>query len=159
MVLFTARVEVDAPADRVWATITDWPAHGRWVPLTTVTVLTPSGEGVGARFVGRSGLGPLAFDDPMEVTRWQPPSGDLADGSGRPGECHVVKQGRVVLGEAWFEVTPLPGGRSAVAWTEDVQVAPVALTRPFGRLLALGGRLAFTRTLRAMGAEAAGSAS
>jgi hypothetical protein len=144
---FTAVVEVGAPADRTWNVLVDWPAHGRWVPLTTVSVLTPSGTGVGARFVGRTGLGPLGFDDPMEITEWTPPA------AGRPGQCRVVKQGRVVLGEAWFEVSDLPGGRSRVAWTEDVEVLSAALGRPFRRVLELGGRLAFTRTLRHMAAE------
>jgi hypothetical protein len=144
---FTATVQVGAPAARTWAALVDWPAHARWVPLTAVRVLTPSGSGVGARFVGRSGLGPLGFDDPMEVTQWQPPAGD------RPGRCAVVKQGRVVLGSAWFEVTPLPGGRSWVAWTEEIELAPVVLTRPFAPLVAAAGRFAFGRTLRAMAAE------
>jgi hypothetical protein len=144
---FTATVEVAAPATRTWAALVDWPAHARWVPLTAVRVLTPSGAGVGARFVGRSGLGPLGFDDPMEVTRWQPPVDD------RPGRCAVVKQGRVVLGAAWFEVTPLPGGRSRVTWTEEIELTPVALTRPFAAVVAAAGRIAFTRTLRAMAVE------
>ncbi len=140
-------MDVDAPAERTWATLVDWPAHGRWVPLTRVRVLTPSGAGVGARFVGRSGIGPLGFDDPMEVVEWAPPS------AGSPGRCAVVKQGRVVLGRASFEVADLPGGRSRVTWLEDVELAPVALTRPFAAVVALVGRLAFTRTLRAMARE------
>lgn len=146
MALFTAVVDVDAPPGRTWAALVDWPAHGRWIPLTTVTVLTPSGEGVGARFVGRTGLGPLAFDDPMEITEWEPPT----DG---PGRCRIVKQGRVVLGSAWFEVAPLLAGGSRVEWTEDVEVAPVRLTRPLRRLIEPAGRFAFTRTLRQMAAE------
>jgi hypothetical protein len=40
-----------------------------------------------------------------------------------------------------------------VEWTEDVEVAPVRLTRPFRRLVEPAGRLAFTRTLRRMAAE------
>jgi hypothetical protein len=145
-------VDVQAPAERTWAAMVDWPSHGRWVPLTRVSVLTPSGEGVGARFVGRSGLGPLAFDDPMEIVEWRPPTPDAA------GVCAVVKQGRVVLGTARFEVSALPGGRSRVTWDEDVEVAPVRLTRPFGALLAVAGRLAFTRTLTVMAREVAAAA-
>jgi hypothetical protein len=149
---FTATVDVGAPATSTWAALVDWPAHGRWVPLTVVRVLTPSGSGVGARFVGRSGLGPVGFDDPMEVTEWQPPAGD------RPGRCTVVKRGKVVLGSAWFEVAPLPAGRSRVSWTEQIELAPVALTRPFAAVVAAAGRFAFTRTLRAMAAEVERSA-
>jgi hypothetical protein len=147
MAHFVASVEVGAPAEHTWQALVDWPSHARWVPLTRITVLTASPSGVGARFVGRSGIGPLGFDDPMEVVEW------VAPADGRPGYCAVVKQGRVVLGTASFEVEDLPGGRSRVAWTEDVEIAPVALTRPFGRLVAFAGRLAFTHTLRVMARE------
>ena len=151
MARFTATVPVDAPAERAWAALVDWPAHARWVPLTAVRVLTDSAEGVGARFCGRTGIGPLGFDDPMEVTRWEPPHGT------EPGHCHVVKQGRVVLGEAWFDVVPLGPGRCRVDWTEDVEVVPVRLTRPLRGLLEPAGRLAFRSTLRRMAAEVEGA--
>ncbi len=147
VVHFVARVEVGATAERTWQALVDWPAHARWVPFTTVQVLTPSAAGVGARFVGRSGVGRLAFDDPMEVVEWAPPQ------PGRAGRCAVVKQGAVVLGTASFEVAELGGGRSIVRWTEDVQIVPVALTRWFSGVIAVLGRLAFERTLRAMARE------
>jgi hypothetical protein len=146
---FTAVVDSPAPADRTWASLTDWPSHGRWVPLTDVRVLTPSGSGVGARFVGRTGLGPLAFDDPMEVVEWRPPA------PGVPGLCRIVHQGKLVLGTARLEVAERPGGGSRVSWTEDVELAPVALTRPFGRVVGAVGRAAFARSLRAMARELA----
>jgi polyketide cyclase/dehydrase/lipid transport protein len=146
MARFTAVVAVPAPVHRTWKAITDWPSHGRWVPLTEVRVLTPSPSGVGARFVGRTGVGPLAFDDPMEVVEWREPA------TGVPGYCRLVKQGRVVLGQAWFEVAERGGG-STVSWTEDIEIAPVALTRPFRPLLSTVGRAAFTRSLRVMSRE------
>lgn len=140
--------EIDAPADRVWPVLVDWPSHGRWMPLTTVRVLTDRPDGVGARFVGRTGIGPLAFDDPMEVVEWQPPA---ADGAGR---CAVVKQGRVVLGRAAFEVVSLAdAGRSRVTWTGQVELAPAGLTRPLAPLVAFGGRLLYGRALRRMARE------
>jgi hypothetical protein len=145
---FTAVVDTPAPPERTWKAVTDWPSHGRWTPLTRVRVLTPAASGVGARFVGRTGIGPLAFDDPMEVVEWREPF------DGVPGHCRVVKQGRVVLGEAWFDVSQRPGG-SRVSWTEDIEIAPARLTRPFGGLIGLAGRLAFTRSLRAMARELA----
>jgi Polyketide cyclase / dehydrase and lipid transport len=149
VVRFTAVVDSPASPERTWGVLTHWPSHGRWVPLTDVRVLTPSGSGVGARFVGRTGLGPLGFDDPMEVVEWREPV------DGLPGRCRVVKQGRVVLGETWFEVAPRPSGGSTVTWTEEVEIVPVRLTRPFGRLVSALGRIAFTRSLRAMARELA----
>jgi hypothetical protein len=144
---FTAVVDSPASAERTWRALTDWPSHGRWVPLTDVRVLTPSRRGVGARFVGRTGFGPLGFDDPMEVVEWREPVDGVA------GRCRVVKQGRVVLGETWFEVAPRPSGGSRVTWTEDVEVAPVRLTRSFTWVISAIGRIAFTRSLRAMARE------
>jgi carbon monoxide dehydrogenase subunit G len=146
MARFTSRVDVEAPVDQVWQRITDWPVHGRWIPLTTVRVTSPRPDGVGARFVGRTAIGPIGFDDPMEVDEWSAPA------PGRPGHCRVRKQGRVVLGWAEFEVAARSGG-ARVTWTEEVELAPVRLTRPFGRLIAAGGKLGFDRALRTMARE------
>lgn len=156
MTRFVVTVDVGATTDEVWGLLTDWPAHGRWVPLTRVRVLTPRATGVGARFVGRSslavvGLDRVGFDDPMEVTVWQPPTG------GQAGRCEVRKLGRVVTGTAAFDVVPLPAppGRPStrVVWDEDVDIAPRRLTRLAAPLVSLAGRLAFTATLRTMARE------
>jgi len=146
---FTAVVRTPASAARTWQLLTDWPAHGRWIPLTAVRVLTPQGRGVGARFNGRTGLGPLGFDDPMEVVEWREPA------AGVPGRVRLAKQGRVVLGGAEIEVEDTPGGGSVVRWTEEVRVAPRRLTRPFDPLLAALGRRSFERALRSMARELA----
>jgi polyketide cyclase/dehydrase/lipid transport protein len=140
--------DVPAPVDVVWSRITDWPAHGRWILFTTVRVLTPRPDGVGARFVGRTGLGPLGFDDPMEITSWEPPAG------GGPGRCSVVKQGRLLLGTADFEVAPAPGG-SRVRWSEDIEVTPARLTRPLAPVTRLVTKALFAWMLRRMSRELA----
>jgi hypothetical protein len=108
-------------APEAWARLTDWRRHGDFIPLTDVLVSgTPDatasspGSGVGAVFVARTSLGPLHFDDPMEVTYWRPP----VDG---PGACRLVKTGRVVHGWAVLTVTPTSSGCS-VSWTEDAAV-------------------------------------
>jgi hypothetical protein len=147
MALFTASIGVRAPVDRVWARITDWPVHGRWIPLTTVRVTSDRPDGVGATFVAFSGIGRLGFADPMEIVEWTLPA------PGRAGYCRVAKHGRVVLGWAGFEVAEGSAGGSVVRWTEDVQVAPVRLTRPADRLIAAAGRVGFNRALRTMAQE------
>ncbi|WP_250007582.1 SRPBCC family protein [Actinoplanes sp. M2I2] len=151
MAQFTVVQEVGAAATEVWAALVDWPRHGRWAPLTEVRTLTERPDGVGARFVGRTGLGRLAFDDPMTVTSWTAPEGDSP--GDRAGRCEVMKTGRVVHGRAWFSVTPLPGSRSRVVWFEDVTVSPRRLTRFAGPLLSIAGRLGFAATLRALARE------
>ncbi|UQU63459.1 SRPBCC family protein [Couchioplanes caeruleus] len=148
MARFTVPQQVAAPATTVWATMVDWPRHGDWAPLTRVRVTTPRPDGVGAGFVARTGIGPLAFDDPMTVELWQPPGGNAPDDG--PGRCEVVKRGRVVLGRAGFSVVPLAGGRSRVDWHEDVTVTPHRVTRMVGPVLSLAGRVGFGATLRAM---------
>lgn len=147
MARFRATLDVDGPVQEVWDRLTDWPAHSRWVPFTRVRVLTASGQGVGARFNGRTGVGPLGFDDPMEVTLWQPPTGGAA------GRCEVVKLGGFVTGSAGFDVVPLGESRSRVVWDEEVEVPPRLLTRRLAAPLGWAGRVAFTRALRAMAAE------
>ena len=151
MAVFTVARDADAPAADLWRALTDWPAHGRWVPFTTVTVTAPgddAGNGPGTRFSGRTALGPLGFDDPMEVVVWRPPTPD------RPGEVTVRKHGRVVLGWASATVTALGPTRSRVEWTEDVEIAPAAWTGWAAPLVVLGGRLAFGHVLRRAAREA-----
>jgi carbon monoxide dehydrogenase subunit G len=116
MARFCVRRDIAAGVDDVWATITDWPAHGRWVGGTQVRTTSQRPDGVGASFLARTGWGPLGFDDPMTVTEWQVPTGD------RPGRCTVRKTGRVVLGEATFEVGRSGEGRTRLDWCEDVEV-------------------------------------
>ncbi|MEV4347677.1 SRPBCC family protein [Actinoplanes sp. NPDC049596] len=147
MTRFTVVQEVQAPATDTWAALVDWPRHGQWAPLTAVRVLTDRPDGVGATFVARTGVGPLAFDDPMTVVAWQPPAGN-APGD-RLGRCEVAKSGRVVHGRAWFTVTPLPGSRSRVVWFEEVTVSPRRITAALGPLLSIAGKLGFAQTLRA----------
>ncbi|MFC9290179.1 SRPBCC family protein, partial [Streptomyces sp. NPDC057052] len=80
------------PLDEAWRRLTEWTRHGDAVPLTRVTVLTPGPTREGTVFVARSGIGPLAFDDRMEVTVWCPPD------DGGPGLCRLEKLGRTVRG-------------------------------------------------------------
>lgn len=162
MTRFVATVDIAAAPADVWRLLTDWPAHGRWIPLTRVRVLTPLAAGVGARFVGRTslaavGLERLGFDDTMEVTQWHPPS------DGLPGRCAIRKLGRVVRGSASFDVSsvsPTPQASDGTArtgarvvWEEDIDIAPRPLFRLLAPLVSWVGGLAFTATLRSMGRE------
>lgn len=149
MARFDVRVDARAPAADVWDLLTDWPAHSRFVPLTRVcrTSAPGDGPGVGDRFVGRSGAGPLAFDDPMEVVEFSPPAG------GSAGRCVLAKLGGVLLGRAVIEVTPTGTSTCRVRWFEDVEIAPVRLTRWAAPVVGAAGAAAFGRVLRAMVAE------
>lgn len=146
MAQLTVRREVAAPAATVWRALVDWPAHGRWTPLTSVRTTSGRPDGVGAQFVARTGLGRLGFDDPMTVTQWNPPT------AGGVGRCTVRKTGRVVHGGATFSVTPRDSG-CLVQWVEEVSVTGVRRW-PFGRTASrLVGRLVFGRVLARMARE------
>ncbi|MFF7448129.1 MULTISPECIES: SRPBCC family protein [unclassified Streptomyces] len=114
MVTFLLERTAPLPLDETWRRLTEWPRHGRVVPLTRVTVVTDGPTRQGTVFVARTGLGPLAFDDRMEVTRWDPPE------SGAEGRCRLEKRGGVVTGWAEIEVGPGPGGRTRVVWREEL---------------------------------------
>ncbi|MBV7695920.1 SRPBCC family protein [Streptomyces sp. TRM70350] len=116
MATFLLERTAPLPPPEAWRRLTDWPRHGAVVPLTRVTVLTAPPTHEGTVFVARSGLGPLAFDDRMEVTVWQPPTDDA------PGRCRLEKRGRAVRGWAEIEVHPGPGGRAHVVWREEIRV-------------------------------------
>jgi hypothetical protein len=117
-------VEVGAPADKVWAQLTDWPSHGEWMLLTTVEPTTRETQGVGAGIVGITGIGPLAFRDTMSITSWQPPPSD-------PARCAVAHTGNLIRGAGAFEVEYLAAGRSRVVWSEWVQL-PLGLLGELG---------------------------
>lgn len=108
----------DSPlsVSEAWARVTDWPRHGDHVPLTRVAVTTDGPPGVGTVFSARTQLGPLGFDDPMEIVRWQPPV------DGGPGFCRIEKRGRAMLGWAELTVEPRTVG-SRTTWREDARPA------------------------------------
>lgn len=145
-----ARIRTDlmVPASpaAAWQLVTDWAAQSRWIPLTTVTVdhLPPTGPGVGTRFTGRSRLGPVRFDDPMEVTGWQPPAG------AEPGRCRVRKLGPWLTGWAEIEVAPAVGG-ARVEWIEDIRLRWTP--RFADPVVGAVGSLFFGRVLRKMADE------
>ncbi|CAM5262362.1 SRPBCC family protein [Streptomyces coeruleorubidus] len=130
---------VPLPLDEAWRRITLWPRHGEVVPLTAVRVDPPGPTRVGTLVVARSGAGALAFDDPMEVTVWQPPE------DGAPGMCRLEKRGRVVLGWAELEVRPGPGGRTRVVWREEIRVR--LLPSLFDGVVRRSARYVFGRAL------------
>ncbi|MBR8639015.1 SRPBCC family protein [Streptomyces tuirus] len=127
------------PLDEAWRRITQWGRHGEVVPLTRVDVVPPEPTRPGTLVVARSGLGPLSFADPMEVTVWQPPR------EGAPGMCRLEKRGRVVLGWAELEVRPGPGGRTRVVWREEIRIRP--LPSLFDGVVRRSSRYVFGRAL------------
>lgn len=111
-------VEVDAPVQQTWDAAVDWAGQGEWMFATSVKATAQDGKGVGGKIEARSGYGPLAFLDTMEIVEWEPPHW-----------CHVLHTGRVVRGTGTFEVRER-GTASTFVWREDLEL-PLGL---LGRL-------------------------
>lgn len=118
MSLFTIRIETPLSAPIAWERILDIHAHGEVVPFTRMrgdamyaAELVP-----GSRFVARTGVGPLAFDDPMVVDELSPPTVD------EPGLVRIRKEGNVVRGWIELTVTPRDHGGSIVEWVQQISV-------------------------------------
>ncbi|OON77408.1 Immediate-early protein 2 [Streptomyces tsukubensis] len=147
------------PVREAWRRLTDWHRHADVVPLTRVDVTTPPPTHIGTLFVARTGVGPVRFDDPMEVVEWQPPeSAGASDSPGgasdTPGRCRLEKRGSLVLGWAEIEVAP-HGSGSSVLWRESLGVR--FLPPLFDTPLAAAGRHMFGRAVDGLLAEGAGS--
>ena len=139
MAPFVVTCDSTLSPDEAWRRVTDWPRHGAYVPLTTVTITTAPPPGVGTVFNGRTAVGQLGFDDPMEIVVWEPP----ADGT--RGYCRIEKRGRVMLG--WAELTvEAVGSGSRSTWREEA--TPAKVPKFADGLSTLSGRLLFGRVLR-----------
>lgn len=142
------RISIDIPTqlsvEAAWDTLTNWQAHGQWIPLTKMIILRQGDHpGLGDKFIGRTGIGVLAFDDVMTVTRFEAP--------GTRGFCEVTKSGRLVKGSASFAVANTDAG-TVVTWVEDIPLPAWIDTLIGWALKALGAavfRDALTKALRA----------
>ncbi|MFD6290824.1 SRPBCC family protein [Streptomyces sp. NPDC060205] len=139
MALFHVRRDTSLGAGEAWRRLTVWERHADVVPLTRVRVVTLPPRGAGTVFVARTGVGPVAFDDRMEVVVWRPPH------DRKPGLCRLVKRGGLVVGWAEIEVRPTADGGSQVLWREELGVRGVP--RFFDPVLGRAGRWMFGRAV------------
>ena len=117
---FTVDLVVPGSPDQVWQRLWDLDRHTAAVPLTTVAGDPP---GPGARFSGRTAVGPLGFDDDMVVRTWDPPRMAVVD-----------MVGRVVTGSIVATLEPVADG-TLLRWRQTYGSALVparlaALARP-----------------------------
>jgi uncharacterized protein YndB with AHSA1/START domain len=122
-----AAIDVNAPVQRVWEVLTDWPRHGEWVPFTRAEGGAADGESVEAW----TGIGPVGFLDTMVIEEWEPPTRVAVRHTGWP-----------IRGEGRFDLLDLPGGRCRVTWSElvDLPLGPAGRAAwiavgPFARLM------------------------
>lgn len=141
MARFTVVVETGLPADEAWRRLLDLRAHTAVIPLTTLRgeVLTADSLQAGSRFVARTAVGPLGFDDHMVVDQIARPE------PGGGGSARIRKEGNVVRGQIDLAVTPTAGG-SRVEWEQVIRVRPVSAV--LDPVVALVARLAYRTTIR-----------
>ncbi len=116
-------VDVDAPAERVFAALVDWGRQGEWMLGTDVHAVGGPAQEVGGRLAARTGIPlpggrHLGVLDTMVITAWEP---------GR--KVDVRHTGRVVRGTGTFEVVPRGEGSSTFVWSEQLDLPLGALGR------------------------------
>lgn len=128
---------VPAPPAATFAVVGDLTAYGAFIPMTRITA-DPAPVGPGWRFTARTGPGPLAVVDRMQVTRWDPPHGFA-----------VTKLGPVLDG--WAEVSlSAAGAGTRLLWREEITVRPAALGRRLSAVADPVNRWMFGRALDRM---------
>jgi ribosomal protein S28E/S33 len=120
MARFSVTVDSDLPAPEAWRRLLDLEAHTAVIPLTTVTgdALAARDLVDGSRFVARTALGPVGFDDVMVVESIEAPAATTA------GRARIRKEGKVVRGDIDLLVTPTASG-STVEWSQRIGVRGV----------------------------------
>ena len=141
MAVFVIRASSRRPASDCFDHLADWDAHAAAIPATTLK--HEGAPRVGQRFVARTGIGRLGFDDVMVVTEMRPPTGDNPGDA--PGFGEVQKTGRVVGGRVRWTVTPSASG-SDVEWSQDLTIG--WLPGWADPVVGLVGRAAYTAGLR-----------
>jgi hypothetical protein len=141
---------IPAPPTRVWEVIVDWAGQGRWIPFTTVRVVSPHEVGSGVRCEALSGfwLGrlPVGLLDRFTVTTWQPPDATTL------GVLEVLHTGPYFHGPGTFELRSVSGGSGTeVRCIEIFDVVGGAVPTRLAALLVPGMRVGFARSLRALG--------
>lgn len=127
---------IDAPIEKVWASLADWESQSNWMLQTSVEVTSESREGVGTTIAAFTGLGKIGVMDHMKVTKWEPPN-----------ICDVVHTGRVIKGTGRFQLTAIDLHRTRFDWSEEI-LAPRALFLLIAPGLYVGVRISLANLSR-----------
>ncbi|MGH3824390.1 MAG: SRPBCC family protein [Pseudonocardiaceae bacterium] len=94
----TARVDVEAAPETVFAAATDWDRQGEWMLGTTTRVCRGDGRSVGSEVEAVTGIAGIGVADRMQITVWDAPS-----------RCEMRHLGRVVRGSPSIASPPSAG--------------------------------------------------
>jgi uncharacterized protein YndB with AHSA1/START domain len=145
--------EIDAPVAAVWEVLSNWTGQSRWIPLTTVRVISDREDGLGVQGEALSGvwLGrvPLGLLDRFIVTGWSPPADNAA-------ELEVQHLGPYFTGEGVFRLTG-HDGKTTVRCVEVFSLPGARVTELLARVALPVLRVGFASSLRALKAIAEGA--
>jgi hypothetical protein len=141
-------IQASAEPARVWQVLIDWAGQSRWIPFTTVDVVSDHDQGLGVRAVALSGIRlgriPVGLLDNFVVTGWRPAK-----------ELEVLHLGPYFTGEGAFRLEPHHGGTRVTA----TEVFSLPGGKPIEAIVRLGlplMRAAFRRSLRDLATIAEG---
>jgi Polyketide cyclase / dehydrase and lipid transport len=141
-------IQASAEPARVWQVLIDWAGQSRWIPFTTVDVVSDHDQGLGVRAVALSGIRlgriPVGLLDTFVVTGWRPAK-----------ELEVLHLGPYFTGEGAFRLEPHHGGTRVTA----TEVFSLPGGKPIEAIVRLGlplMRAAFRRSLRDLATIAEG---
>jgi len=106
---------IDAPIEKVWASLADWESQGDWMLQTTVEVTSEIREGIGTKIAAFTGIGKVGVMDHMQVTKWEPPF-----------ICDVLHTGKIIKGTGRFQLSSIDSETTRFDWSEEI-LAPRAL--------------------------------
>ena len=139
---------IAAPPATVWDVLVDWVGQRRWIPLTTVRVVSSHAVGLGVRCEALSGIWlgrlPLGLLDRFIVTAWRAPTDTDS------GILEILHTGPYFRGPGSFELHPRGGG-TEVRCVEIFDVVGGRIPTRLTNLLLPVMRAGFATSLRALG--------
>jgi hypothetical protein len=129
-------VEIHAPIQNVWNSLSQWEKQGEWMLQTKVWVTSEITEGVGTHISAFTGIKKIGILDTMLVTTWQPPH-----------TCDVIHTGKIIKGGGRFHLREVGEGRTVFDWSEEV-IAPRLLFFIIWPALYIGVRISLARFAR-----------
>lgn len=128
---FELELLVPGAPEEVWARLWALERHTEAVPLT---VVRGPALRAGSSFVARTAVGPVGFDDVMEVRAWDPPH-----------RAVVAKVGRVLGGSIEARLVADPAG-TRLLWRQEV--AATGVPDVLARLVVPAVRAGYRKALR-----------
>jgi len=132
-------IEIAAPADKVWALVTDIPAMSRWSPQVVKSTVKGGVVKQGATFSNLNKHGVKRWPTGGKVVRFQPPTDST------PGDfAFRIRENRTIWS---FRLEPTPDGGTRLTERRETPDGVSGLSMLLTKV-ALGGQEAFTAQLR-----------